>query len=960
MSGLANRFPLIEGAPDWDKYIAALAKITDIPAIAATDYFLIEGYKALVKLKDDNKLPNIKLLLPNIEFRLDNIVGGKRVNFHVIFSDIVKIEDIEDHFLSNIEIALEDSPWQPADIRKLKRSSLEELGRTYKSQHAPFTAPDFEIGCMTAVVKLDQIMELLKKNSLFKDRYITGLAEENLSLMSWNGQDHGVRKRMLQSSHFVLSGNPASIDWCLGKKHASPAEFISEFKSLKPCVIGSDAHDLQSIGVPPNGRFTWIKGDLTFNGLRQTLYEPEARISIGTEPPDEKDSTKVIKSLTVSGAKGWIADQIIDLNRDLVVIIGGKGSGKTALADLIGYAGGDFDISNKKAFLNTAREHIEGTQLTLEWENGGKDSTFEAFRSAPTEPKVRYLSQSFVESLCSYDQHTKLVRQIEDILFQYVPKTKRLGAKDFAALKEIQTRSVQIEIEKISKDISSLSVEIARLEEALAKRPTLEADLARFAKEKADLEAQKPPAANAEEQKEQEELQRLRDKRAALEKLIEADRILVGELEEFQTKARLIRSDIATFNADAKAKLKAWGLEDNAASLVISVPANLEVVIKDRIEALRKTVEAREGSPDTVAADTTETVLSISGQIAGIDAKSKLEAQRKQKLAEFGKRIAELTTKIEGTQKAIEELLTTKPSELRGKQETREGQYKTFFEKLTEKRQLLEELYKPLNDPAGNTTERGKVEFYARFNFDIKRFVADGMNLFDGRKMLVRGDAKLTEIASAFWRETESQIPAVTAVPLAALLDKLSSVDRPISSQLRQEYSVSHFYDWIYGVDYFDVEYGIKYEKVDLDKLSPGRKGVVLLMVYLDVDKDYRPLIIDQPEENLDNRSVYSTLVEYFRRAKRKRQVILVSHNANLVVNADAEQIIVANFELDKTHQTTIIEYTYGSLEFSQALDVDNPSILLRQGIRQHVCEILEGGDEAFQKRECKYGFAGR
>jgi hypothetical protein len=129
------------------------------------------------------------------------------------------------------------------------------------------------------------------------------------------------------------------------------------------------------------------------------------------------------------------------------------------------------------------------------------------------------------------------------------------------------------------------------------------------------------------------------------------------------------------------------------------------------------------------------------------------------------------------------------------------------------------------------------------------------------------------------------------------------------------------------------------------------------LLIYLEVDRDFRPLLIDQPEENWDNRSVYSTLVEYFRKAKRKRQIILVTHNANLVVNSDAEQIIVANFDLDPQVQAVKIEYVSGALEFRQKPDALSTSPLLRQGIREHVCELLEGGDEAFQRREHKYDF---
>ena len=240
----------------------------------------------------------------------------------------------------------------------------------------------------------------------------------------------------------MLSANPKSIQWCLGKKHKSSKDYLTEFKSLKPCVIGSDAHELDKIGVWPNDRPTWIKsGDTTFNGLRQVLCEPEDRVYIGSAPPDEKDATKVIKAITVSNTNGWMANQTIELSRDLVAIIGGKGSGKTALADLLGYAGGDFDDGSEKSFLAKAREYFDGAQVTLEWERGGRESTSTVFENHLTEAKVRYLSQSFVENLCAHDQHEKLVNQIEDILFQYVPTTQKMGASDFATLKDLKTQS---------------------------------------------------------------------------------------------------------------------------------------------------------------------------------------------------------------------------------------------------------------------------------------------------------------------------------------------------------------------------------------------------------------------------------------------------------------------------------------------------------------------------------------
>lgn len=112
----------------------------------------------------------------------------------------------------------------------------------------------------------------------------------------------------------------------------------------------------------------------------------------------------------------------------------------------------------------------------------------------------------------------------------------------------------------------------------------------------------------------------------------------------------------------------------------------------------------------------------------------------------------------------------------------------------------------------------------------------------------------------------------------------------------------------------------------------------MLLLLYLSLDEnDSRPLIIDQPEENLDPKSIYNDLVPLFMEAKTSRQVIMVTHNANLVVNTDADQIIIAECGPHSAGQLPPITYTSGGLE--------------DRAIRDRVCEILEGGETAFKER---------
>jgi predicted ATPase len=123
-----------------------------------------------------------------------------------------------------------------------------------------------------------------------------------------------------------------------------------------------------------------------------------------------------------------------------------------------------------------------------------------------------------------------------------------------------------------------------------------------------------------------------------------------------------------------------------------------------------------------------------------------------------------------------------------------------------------------------------------------------------------------------------------------------------------------------------------------LNELSPGEKGLLLLVFYLQLEKYNNPLIIDQPEDNLDNEIIFTVLASCIREAKKNRQVILVTHNPNLAVGADAEQIIYVQLEKSQNSKFT---YETGSIE--------NPRI------NQKIIDVLEGTQPAFVKRRLKY-----
>jgi DNA repair exonuclease SbcCD ATPase subunit len=276
----------------------------------------------------------------------------------------------------------------------------------------------------------------------------------------------------------------------------------------------------------------------------------------------------------------------------------------------------------------------------------------------------------------------------------------------------------------------------------------------------------------------------------------------------------------------------------------------------------------------------------------------------------------------------------------------RNDEYRAVFEALIEEEGELSALYEPLRSRLQSAEGAlSKLSFSVRRTADVQAWAQQGESLLDLRKAgPFRGKGMLLEAATADLEEPWETGPAVEAADaLSSFRAKYdesliahSPVDRADSKALRSwAASVS---TWLYGTDHIKIAYGMQYEGVEIEELSPGTRGIVLLLLYLALDADDdRPLLIDQPEENLDPKSIYDELVDRFRSAKRRRQIVIVTHNPNLVVNTDADQVVIATCGPHRPGELPEISYQSGGLE--------NPAI------RQQVCEILEGGEAAFKER---------
>jgi len=161
-----------------------------------------------------------------------------------------------------------------------------------------------------------------------------------------------------------------------------------------------------------------------------------------------------------------------------------------------------------------------------------------------------------------------------------------------------------------------------------------------------------------------------------------------------------------------------------------------------------------------------------------------------------------------------------------------------------------------------------------------------------------------------------------------------------LAEQLRKGVEPIEVLDYLFGFDYLSPRYSLTYDGQEIGQLSPGERGLLLLVFYLLVDKDDIPIVIDQPEENLDNQTIYRVLVKCIKKAKERRQVIMVTHNPNLAVVCDAEQIIYAS--CDKA--ASRFDYESGASEQPE--------------IKDRVVQILEGTEPAFKNRQSKYRLA--
>jgi predicted ATPase len=950
-----------------------LESLPDVAAVGITDYFSVDGYRKVVEFKKAGRLPDISLILPNVELRLDNLLyrtkdetePPRRLNLHVIFSDEISPNEIEEHFLRELPFNYIGKPQATNEEWKASRPQIEQLGKRIREQQPTFKGTDFEVGCTVVTVDVNDVKRALEgKPSIFKHKYIVVLAEEHLSFMSWEGQDHQVRKVLVSGADAIFSGSPDTREWALGRKDLNVEEFVREFETLKPCIHGCDAHQIDKIGRPDLQRFCWIKADPTFEGLRQILFEPGERVYIGERPPSLKHEFQVIDSITVTGAPDWFAFAPIPISADLAAIIGGRGAGKSALAEILAFAGGS-DVFRKpakenkdtflyKASLRSPRNMFPVTraELTLRWRAGDPDTTKigDDLQTSISKEKVKYLPQKFVEQLCAPENTEQIEREIEKVIFQRIRKTDRLGASDFSELRILTTKSIAVKKDDLRRQIEALNRSIYEGFQKAAQKDPKRSQLAKKESELAELTKQAPTLPE-ENKADLVQLDSLDQAKSVIEAEIVTLNGTLSTIEELKALFSTFENQVRDFNSRVADLLGAVGLSEKVESLTIKMPPR--ATVDELLESRRATIDER--IERLTAGDNNETIDKITESISRLKEKLNLSVARRQEYDKFQndkKALAENTASLAKEIREIEHILEP---HLATQRTLRIEKYLDFFDILAEERGALERLYEPLREAlsTGGDTDK-RLTFVAKILFDAANHAEKAMGLLDSRKRknpyhsqeeLENAIKKTMTKIENFGYERARTRDAVVEFRNSFLTDTDGNKIE-FKDQLRDKRTEEDFNNWFYDVSNFSVSYSIKFDDKELQLLSPGQKGIVLLLVYLEVEQqDNRPLIIDQPEDNLDSLSVYASLIDYFRKRKKKRQIIIITHNPNLVLNTDAEQILIAHFDGAGNPR---IEYRSGALE-------DVVSAGGQPSIREEICSVLEGGEEAFMRREKKY-----
>lgn len=984
----------------WEKYITDLEKLPkEFKVIGVNDYFFIDGYERLLKEQRENgRLQNL-LLIPVLEFRIEKFAGVdfknlKRINFHVLFSPDLSIETIKSQFLNTLEqsYTLESGgvPW----TRAITKASVGELGKKIKegvsAEQLQNYGSDLIEGFNNLNLKESQILDSLNKDC-FKDKYIIAIGKTEWDELKWTDSSIAQKKSIINTANIVFTAS-ASVDNYNKAKEKLKNQNVNDF--LFDC---SDAHSF-SHDITEKDRIgnciNWLKSDLSFEGLKQVLIEKEDRLFVGGKPPIHdrtiNNRTKYIDSIKINQIDGynektqgaWFKDVEIPLNHELVAIIGNKGNGKSALADIIGLCGDykgshdDFSFLNKKRFGENNGRKSSNFEAKLNWLSGNSDTKNlnDKVLDSSSE-KVKYLPQGYFERLTNnHESIDDFNKEIEEVVFTHLEETDRLGKTTFEELISFKTSVSEEEIQVIKNRLQIINKSLFEKEKKL--NPEYKKSIEELINQKAHelaaliepIEVINPnndPKHAVENAKINSELERLIQKiETETKKLlstIESKSDLLLEINTLkQVKQRIENKvrEVESFKSEIIQELSVY--KDLNIDVFIDVNSNLtdltSLISKKDIEYVNYKILLGEEKSDDLEFKSIPKIIEeqkieqskIQNQLGEVDKiYQKYVLEKKQWIENKNKIIGSslINGSLEFYKTELKYLNETIKNEIDSEKKLR----LEFTKEIFQLKENVLEIYKNIKEKIDNIIEENKMllstypikveaSFSSKSNFQKKFLDFISLNktgTFYGKE---NAEIQLKKILEGSKLDTFEDVSNLLESLTNSLFVDLRDDNNTQTNIENQVNEVIELYNYLFSLEFIDYNYELRQGTKNLDQLSPGEKGALLLIFYLLLDNNDIPLIIDQPEDNLDNHSVANILVPFIKKAKSKRQIILVTHNPNLAVVADAEQIIFT--ELDKEN----------NYRFSfKAGAIENPEI------NNCIVKVLEGAMPAFNKRKLKY-----
>lgn len=677
----------------------------------------------------------------------------------------------------------------------------------------------------------------------------------------------------------------------LGKPEDKQGYLDIVFPSIKKHIPMIIASDNHNIRNYTLKENCWIKADKTFEGLKQVIYEPKERVRIQANKPQEKAGYQAIDSITVTHSD--FAPIKIYLNQNLNTIIGGRSTGKSILLGAIAKKlNSDKEVKfENDDYTNYVNQIV--ANLKVVWKDNVENN----------DRNIEYFPQSYMHRLAK-NANNDLDKLIEEIITQ--DEQKRNEIDNYDSFSKNNNTDIVSKINKLfqtASDLQKLKLSIKEL-----------GDETGISNEKNKLTAI---------------LEALRSKIQISEEDLNTYKALIQQYNENLNNINSIENQILKLESLKEKSVSNDSLEFDFVNLVEPTKTSVSEIFKELKTQFQKGWVSKIGGLVLSLQEQSRQLNLQNVQIVEnpVYVKGVSVFNSNQQYKEIEEKIKIQTTKLFeiGNLKVQEKALTDQYNQIK---DAVKIDFREYYNKIV----LIKERLSLKSD---------KLEIKAKATLSISRY-REILNSSINQQSYQGQDIVNKQISTY-----EEFFTSVFELFELLITDKVTLKGGNTNVTLLQK---------ILSTNFFKISYDIIYEDI-FKHMSEGKKAFVVLMLLLDFSNKDCPILIDQPEDDLDNRAIYNELVTYIKKKKKERQIIVVTHNPNIVVGADSELVIVSNQHgVNSPNKNDFkFDYVYGSLEMTKVKDNLIKETLYSQGIRQHVCEILEGGFEAFKKRELKY-----